>query len=284
MDYHRTSGWLAALGLADVSEGKLISIASGKAERPESPPESNADSMADSEAAGNVPSLTSASSAPSSSHGAGVSLLHLSPPLQPLRIQQGRTQVQGPMRQQPSHQLPSPVVPASWQARTSCQSEQPMPEDPRSVTMNTIIDETHVPAFFARPGHFMFEPSEVKKRYVTETRAQHARLALCVENWRQKIPHVENGLLPVQRNGWLDFVQKARQGERERSLRTARDKKNMEDFIDGKVEGVHKTRFICWYVQITARAAEVWFNPKPKQVQRTESVEELNSIEDLVDI
>ncbi|KAL9003644.1 MAG: hypothetical protein Q9188_003506 [Gyalolechia gomerana] len=272
MEYRTTLGWLSGPVFTDIGEGKLISIAS-----------------VDSEAISNVPSLTSASSTTSSSSGSGVPLPPFPPPLQPLRVQRAQTQVRGPMGRQLSHQLAPPVILPDWQARTSCQREQPMPENPNVVTMNTIIDEILVPAFFARPGHSMFAPAEVKRRYVTETKAQHAKLALRIENWRQKIPSVENGLLPIKRNGWLDFVQKARQGKEQRLLREARDKKNIQDFINGEVEGVHKTRFICWYVEITASATKAWFKPKPTkgkrdlETQRTKSMEELNSIEDLVD-
>ncbi|KAL8937951.1 MAG: hypothetical protein Q9211_003434, partial [Gyalolechia sp. 1 TL-2023] len=172
-------------------------------------------------------------------------------------------------------------------ARTADGPERPMPKDPNSVTMNTIIDEFIVPEFLRRPGHSALTPAAIKRSYVIQTKFQHAKLALRIENWRQKIPSLEDGL---EWNGWVDPLWKARQGEQQRCGREAQDKKNIEDFVNGRAEGTDKARLICWYVLIPARVAKIWFKPSAangKQglgMHRTESMEELDSIEDLIDV
>lgn len=69
--------------------------------------------------------------------------------------------------------------------------------------------------------------------------------------------------------------------------RRARDMTNLTDFVNGRAEGLERGRLICWPVLISAKIYQVWFEARvideehAVELHRTDSVEELDSLDDL---
>lgn len=130
------------------------------------------------------------------------------------------------------------------------------------ITLSRFIDEVLVPEYFARPGQSSFKPSNLKERYVEGAAEQSAKLTLRIETWRQKVPSTDDGLKQIEGHGWMDPLWKSTQDQMRRLVRELRDKGNIEDFINGKVEGVNKARYMCWPLDISGRLTAIWFKPR----------------------
>ncbi|KAL8716471.1 MAG: hypothetical protein Q9225_006209 [Loekoesia sp. 1 TL-2023] len=246
----------------------------------------------------------------SSSSGSGIALqLPLPPPLQPIRSQP--QQPQQPQQQKPREPIrtqPSPVPRPPGllpyrQAQILRQPEHPLPKDPNSVTMNMIIDQILVPSFLAKEAHRAYAPAAIKRKYVTQMKERHAKLALRIENWRQNVPCGvgDEALLSERRDRVyaddFSWTLKGRtvEGAGQRAMmgqwRESQDRKNVADFINGRVEGVEKGRLMCWYVLIPAKATKVWYQAdkgfewaeRAYKLKWTRSVEELAGLPRLVD-
>ncbi|KAL9604238.1 MAG: hypothetical protein Q9219_000636 [cf. Caloplaca sp. 3 TL-2023] len=172
--------------------------------------------------------------------------------------------------------------------------ESPLPVDSKSVTWDKIIDNIFVPGYIARNPQTKSMREAIKAKYVTQQKERYTRLALRVENWRQKVPSYRHEVLrpDLTERGAHDHVQlrfhwqraQMAEPELEGQSRAFRDLLNIQDFINGKVQGVHKPRLMCWYVLISPRMMNVWYHAdqgEEAEIKRAKSVEALDQISNL---
>ncbi|KAL8651580.1 MAG: hypothetical protein Q9226_004641 [Calogaya cf. arnoldii] len=142
-------------------------------------------------------------------------------------------------------------------------SERPMPKNENDVTMRKIIDQVLIPRDFEDNPKCSDNAFKRQQRYIQMMRFRHLKLISRVERWRRYIPYKEEDEeLRLERKAKKDDLDPAwRDRELRRYLRDTkkrRDRKNLTDYVNGRVEGVNRGRLMCWPVLIPIGELYTW--------------------------
>ncbi|KAL9050872.1 MAG: hypothetical protein Q9206_004916 [Seirophora lacunosa] len=205
----------------------------------------------------------------------------LPPPLEPhrpLKPQQGPAATLnmpiGPPRKPDMPSIHGP-------GRNTLAPEPDLPEEP-CVTMEVLIERHYLPLYLAsqRPMP-MHAQRKVKENFRQQAKAQHAELAVQVEGWRHKVA-TETHPRWMWNSSPAPPVVNVVGVESQRARRLARDRMDLTDFVNGRVQGVYRQRVMCWPILISAKAFAFWYQPgqgeRPLDLHKTDSVERLDAL------
>lgn len=165
--------------------------------------------------------------------------------------------------------------------RNTLAPEPDLPEEP-CVTMEVLIERHYLPLYLAsqRPMP-MHAQRKVKENFRQQAKAQHAELAVQVEGWRHKVA-TETHPRWMWNSSPAPPVVNVVGVESQRARRLARDRMDLTDFVNGRVQGVYRQRVMCWPILISAKAFAFWYQPgqgeRPLDLHKTDSVERLDAL------
>lgn len=127
----------------------------------------------------------------------------------------------------------------------------------------------------------MHAQRKVKENFRQQAKAQHAELAVQVEGWRHKVA-TETHPRWMWNSSPAPPVVNVVGVESQRARRLARDRMDLTDFVNGRVQGVYRQRVMCWPILISAKAFAFWYQPgqgeRPLDLHKTDSVERLDAL------
>ncbi|KAI4243681.1 MAG: hypothetical protein L6R42_010677 [Xanthoria sp. 1 TBL-2021] len=138
-----------------------------------------------------------------------------------------------------------------------------MPRNENDMTMLKILDQILIPRYLESNPKCVDNGARCKQRYQQMMRFRHMKLISRVERWRLYIPFKEEDEeLQTEREGKKDELDPAwRDRKLQRSLKDRkkrRDRKNLTDYVNGRVEGVSRGRLMCWPVLIRMNELYAW--------------------------
>lgn len=163
-------------------------------------------------------------------------------------------------------------------------SDRPVPNEPNSVSLDGVIDAHYVPQHFAENPGLPHSRRQIKKAYVKHMIHRYSKLAVRIENWRQKIPRLPDGDLMRERfaKGFDVYGQHIIGHDvHDEALcaRAVEARRSMSDFVNGRKRGVAKGRLMCWPVLIKPKTFQNGFRASAQQTSElhpTPSVEDLS--------
>ncbi|KAL9008235.1 MAG: hypothetical protein Q9173_006623 [Seirophora scorigena] len=205
----------------------------------------------------------------------------LPPPLEPhrpLKPQQGPAATLnmpiGPPRRPDMPSIDGP-------GRNTLAPEPDLPKEP-CVTMDVMIERHHLPLYLASQRPMPIHAQrKVAESYLQQAKDQHAKLAVQVEGWRHKVATETHPRWMWNSSPAPPVVDMLGVGS-QRARRLARDRLDLTDFVNGRVEGICRTRVMCWPVLISAKAFAIWYQPgqgeRPLELHQTDSAERLDTL------
>ncbi|KAL8958311.1 MAG: hypothetical protein Q9193_004606 [Seirophora villosa] len=204
-----------------------------------------------------------------------------SPPLQPhrpLKPQQGSAATLN-MPIGPPQKPDMPFI--HGPGRKTLAPEPDLPKEP-CVTMDVLIERHYLPLYLASQGPMpMHALRKVKENFRQQAEDRHAELVVQVEGWRHKVA-TETHPRWIWNSSPASPVVDMPGLESQRARRFARDRSDLTDFVNGRVEGLYRQKVMCWPVLISAKAFAVWYQPnqgeRPLELHKTDSVERLDAL------
>ncbi|KAL8850497.1 MAG: hypothetical protein Q9221_004545 [Calogaya cf. arnoldii] len=203
----------------------------------------------------NIPSAQPHHQKPGQQASSDFSLLE-SPSLQPINLQRPISPIRTSSQFQPQQPAASSLLLLRF-------SERPMAKNENDVTMSKVIDQILIPRDLEDNPKCSDNGVKSRKRYSEMMRFRHLKLVSRVERWRRYIPYKEKDEeLRRERKAKKDDLDPAwRDKELRQFLRDTkkrRDRKNLTDYVNGRVEGVSRGRLMCWPILIPISELYTW--------------------------
>ncbi|KAL9000951.1 MAG: hypothetical protein Q9169_000435 [Polycauliona sp. 2 TL-2023] len=165
--------------------------------------------------------------------------------------------------QQPPWRIAPPKAPLSFLRY----SERPMRKNENDLTMLKIIDKLLIPGYLERHPECPDNGAKRKNRYIRTMTFNRLKLLSRVEKWRIHVSSEDDDeeLRRRRERNKRDLPENLQCPIHERKLR---DRTNLTDYVNGRMEAVCRGKLMCWPCLIPMHEFDSWAEHDLKTLRR----------------